>query len=57
MISWNILIGGLILLWIIVHTFSYGKWTWGKKNYIGSIVIFIIDIATVLLPIYLVFIK
>lgn len=57
MITLNKLAGGVILLWIFLYTFSYCKWTWNKKNHIGAIAIFIVDLSAVALPFYLAFIK
>lgn len=57
MLSWNVIAGGLILIWIFMYTYSYGKWTWNKKNRLGGAAIIILDFLMVLVPIYITFFK
>ena len=40
----------VFLLWISIRTFSYGKWTWNKKNRLGAIMVFVIALLTLVLP-------
>lgn len=55
MITWNKLAGGVLLIWLFLYTFSYCKWTWNQKNYLGAGIIFIIDLFSLALPFYLAF--
>lgn len=46
----------LIAIWISIYTFSFGVWTWNKKNKFGAFVVMLISFVTTILPfIYLFF--
>lgn len=45
------------LLCISFYTASYGVWTWKKQNKSGAVMIFVVAIATILLPIYTLWIR
>jgi hypothetical protein len=54
--SAGMLLGFIILIFIFIKTCSYGIWTWKEKNYIGSVMIFIIAMAMILVPAFKLFI-
>lgn len=47
----------ILLLWVFIRTISYGKWTWDKKNRLGAIAVFIVAIASLIIPIYTMFFR
>ena len=47
----------IIILWAFLYTTSFGVWTWKKKNKLGAIMVFVIAIASVVLPIYSVYFR
>ncbi|HOQ37507.1 MAG TPA: hypothetical protein PK033_07570 [Acetivibrio sp.] len=47
---WGIFFIFIFLLWISIRTFSYGKWTWDKKNWLGAIMVFVIAALILILP-------
>lgn len=42
----------IILIWVFIRTISFGKWTWNKKNKLGGIAVFLIALASLIIPIY-----
>ena len=55
MITWGRLLMSVLLLWIAIHTASYGTWTWKNKNRFGAVMVFLIAIITLALPVYIAF--
>jgi len=55
--SLGVVVAGAIILWSAIRTVSYGIWTCKNKNKLGSIMIFILVIAMVILPIYTMFLR
>ncbi len=47
----------LIVLWISIYTFSFGVWTWKKKNRFGAAVVMFIALVTTMLPFMYLFLK
>jgi len=45
----------IIVLWGCVYTISYGIWAWKKKNRLGAIAVFVLSIAVLALPVYVMF--
>ncbi|MDQ2086185.1 hypothetical protein RBH29_07045 [Herbivorax sp. ANBcel31] len=42
----------IILTLVFLRTISFGKWTWDKKNRLGAIAVYVIALATLIIPIY-----
>lgn len=42
----------IFLIWASVRTFSYGKWTWDKKNRLGAVIVFVIALLSLVFPIF-----
>lgn len=42
----------IILVWVFVRTISFGKWTWDKKNRLGAVAVYLIALASLIIPIY-----
>ena len=40
----------VFLAWISIRTFSYGKWTWDKKNRLGAVMVFVIALLILVFP-------
>ncbi|NLP14233.1 MAG: hypothetical protein GX383_07165 [Clostridium sp.] len=40
----------VFLVWISIRTFSYGKWTWDKKNRLGAVMVFVIALLILVFP-------
>lgn len=57
MLTWNTLIGVIVLIAIFIRTLSFSLWTFKRKNYTGAIAILIIDIFIIVFPFYLVFLR
>jgi len=47
----------IALLWVAVYTISFGRWTWKRKNRLGAVMVFLVALATVVLPIYALFVR
>lgn len=47
----------ILLLLIAVYTISFGRWTWKRKNKLGAIMVFLVALATLVLPVYALFIR
>jgi hypothetical protein len=46
-----------LLLWVFFHTLSYALWNWKKKNKLGTVVLVILAVSSVVVPIYVAFSK
>ncbi len=46
-----------VLLFISLHTISFGRWTWRRKNKLGAIMVYIVALMTFVLPIYSIFFR
>jgi hypothetical protein len=53
----NTIVATLIVVLVFLHTISYGKWNWNKKNYPGALVVFFIAFVEMVLPLYLIYIR
>jgi magnesium-transporting ATPase (P-type) len=40
----------LAAVWISIYTFSFGVWTWKKKNKFGAFIVMLIALVTTVLP-------
>ncbi len=47
----------LIAVWISIYTFSFGVWTWKKKNRFGAFVVMLLALATTVMPFMYLFLK
>ncbi|OPX46317.1 hypothetical protein CLHUN_01330 [Ruminiclostridium hungatei] len=47
----------LIAAWISIYTFSFGVWTWNKKNRFGAFVVMLIALAATVTPFMYLFLK
>jgi len=47
----------LIAAWISIYTFSFGVWTWNKKNRFGAFVVMLIALAATVMPFMYLFLK
>ena len=56
MITPDLLVVFIILVWAFLYTMSYGIWTWKRKNKLGAVMLFLLSITIVVLPIYTIFI-
>lgn len=55
----NMLLNMIIMLfvvWTSIYTFSFGVWTWNKKNRLGAFIVMLIALITTLLPFMYLFI-
>lgn len=57
MITLDRIIIVVVLIWVFIYTASYGQWTWRKKNRIGAIMVYILALASLILPLYSIFIR
>lgn len=46
----------LFVVWTSIYTFSFGVWTWNKKNSFGAFIVMLIALITTLLPFMYLFI-
>ncbi len=51
------LIGSIIIIWSFLHSFSYGIWTWKRKNRVGAFMIFLLSALSIAVPVFLVFFR
>jgi len=42
----------IIIICTVIRTFSFGIWTWKKKNKLGAIMVFAVAIAAFFFPLY-----
>ncbi|HEY9062956.1 MAG TPA: hypothetical protein VIO64_21035 [Pseudobacteroides sp.] len=47
----------ILLLLIAIYTISFGRWTWKRKNKLGAVMVFLVALATVALPVYVLFVR
>lgn len=47
----------LFLIYICIYTFSYGVWTWKKKNITGALMVILLGLSALLLPMYMIFFR
>jgi len=47
----------VILVWVFIRTMSYVAWNWKSNNKLGSIMALIVCLASVVLPVYVVFFR
>ncbi len=47
----------IFVLWVSIYTFSFGVWTWNKKNKFGGLVVMFIALITTILPALYLFLK
>ncbi|SNS96854.1 hypothetical protein SAMN05446037_103043 [Anaerovirgula multivorans] len=52
MINFYSFVSIIILLWVFLHTLSYGIWTWKKNNRLGAVMVFILAATVLVLPVY-----
>ncbi|MDP4094902.1 MAG: hypothetical protein Q8920_16275 [Bacillota bacterium] len=49
--------GAIIILWIAIHTFSYGIWSWRHKNKPGGIAVFLLSFLVIIMPLYIILMR
>lgn len=47
----------ILLACTSLYTASYGVWTWKKKNKLGAIMVFVVALAVIALPVYMLYIR
>lgn len=47
----------LLLAGITVHTAGYALWNWRNGNKVGSVVVFIVSLAAIGMPVYMLFFR
>lgn len=47
----------LMLLWVSIRTLSFAAWNWKNDNKPGSFMVILVCLASVALPVYVVFFK
>lgn len=47
----------LVIIWTAIRTLSYAVWCYRNNNRLGSFVVTLVCLATVILPVYLTFFK
>ena len=47
----------VFLVYVCIHTFSYGVWTWRKKNKTGAVMVMLVGLSALILPVYLIFFR
>jgi hypothetical protein len=47
----------LIITGVILHTVSYAVWNWKQGNKAGSVFIYVLCLATLVMPLYLFFFR
>lgn len=55
--TFNRIILIIILIWVFIRTISFGKWTWDKKNRLGGIAVYLIALASLIVPIYVMYFR
>ncbi|MDP4183029.1 MAG: hypothetical protein Q8942_18325 [Bacillota bacterium] len=51
------LLAFIIIIWVCFYNCTYGVWTWKNKNKLGAIMIFILGIAIIALPVYVLYFR
>lgn len=52
------ILGIIVLIWIFVHTISFGAWNWKKNNNkFGAVIVILLALIALILPIYVMFLK
>jgi hypothetical protein len=51
------ILASVIVIWIVLRTMSFAVWNWRNENITGSVMIIILCIASVAVPVYVVFFK
>jgi len=55
LLAWIALI--LVLAYALIHTVSYAVWNWKNNNKAGSIFVILVCVATIVLPVYVLFFR
>ena len=55
MINFGRMILFAALALISVYTISFAGWTWKKKNRLGALMVFLLALAILFLPVYVIF--
>lgn len=52
----KVIIAGF-LVWILIRTINYGRWTWNKKNKLGGVMIMLLAFVSAFFTAYVFIIK